>query len=113
MERSIIDGSLYWGIAGVPDPVALSTRFPAVRPTPRCCTRRQTLHGARRLQFWGANANRYYEYSGGAGLRSMWMDAIEQSHPDWVEIITWNDFIEGTYISPIDDPNRYPRRELS
>jgi glucan endo-1,3-alpha-glucosidase len=37
----------------------------------------------------------------------MWMDAINVSHPDWVEIITWNDFIEGTYVSPIDDPARY------
>jgi glucan endo-1,3-alpha-glucosidase len=59
------------------------------------------------LQFWGANANRYYEYSGAAGMRAMWMDAIHVTHPDWVEIITWNDFIEGTFISPIDDPNNY------
>jgi len=29
------------------------------------------------------------------------------SHPEWVEIITWNDFIEGSYVSPIDDPNKY------
>jgi glucan endo-1,3-alpha-glucosidase len=35
------------------------------------------------------------------------MDAINVSLPDWVEIITWNDFIEGTYVSPIDDPNKY------
>jgi glucan endo-1,3-alpha-glucosidase len=26
-----------------------------------------------------------------------------------VEIITWNDFVEGTYVSPIDDPARYPK----
>ena len=60
------------------------------------------------LQFWGANANRYYEYSGAAGMRALWMDAIHVTHPEWVEIITWNDFIEGTYVSPIDDPNKYP-----
>ncbi len=59
------------------------------------------------LQFWGANANRYFEYSGASGMRKMWMDAINVSHPDWIEIITWNDFIEGTYVSPIDDPNKY------
>jgi glucan endo-1,3-alpha-glucosidase len=40
-------------------------------------------------------------------MRKMWMDAIKVSHPDWVEIITWNDFVEGTYVSPIDDPNKY------
>ena len=34
-------------------------------------------------------------------------DAINVSHPEWVEIISWNDFIEGSYVSPIDDPNKY------
>jgi glucan endo-1,3-alpha-glucosidase len=61
------------------------------------------------FQFWGANHGRYYEYSGYSGMRSMWRDAIDVTHPEWIEIITWNDFVEGTYISPIDDPARYPR----
>jgi hypothetical protein len=59
------------------------------------------------LQFWGANADRYFESSGAEGMRALWMDAINVTHPEWVEIITWNDFIEGSYVSPIDDPNRY------
>jgi hypothetical protein len=59
------------------------------------------------IQFWSANANRYYEYSGYSGMRKLWLDAINVSHPDMVEIITWNDFVEGTYVSPIDDPNKY------
>ena len=104
-----IDGSFYWGISGVPgsggalDQVKSSEAYGSV------------VHGGGRLymapiclQFWGPNANRYYEYSGGAGMRAMWMDAIRVTHPEWVEIITWNDFVEGSYISPIDDPNRYP-----
>ena len=104
-----IDGSFYWGIAGVPgsggplDQLRSSEAYAAA------------LHHAGKLymapvcvQFWGANANRYYEYSGGDGISRMWLDAIHTTHPDWVEIITWNDFIEGTYVSPIDDPNRYP-----
>jgi len=108
--KDVIDGSVYWGIAGVPgsggalDNVRSSEAYADAE------------HGASKLymapvapQFWGANANRYYEYSGGAGMRAMWMNAILQSNPEWVEIITWNDFIEGTYISPIDDPNRYPQ----
>ena len=106
----IIDGAFYWGIAGVPglghppDQIPSSEAYASV------------LHAAKKIymapvcfQFWGANAGRYYEYSGYSGMRSMWMDAIQVSHPDWVEIITWNDFIEGTYVSPIDDPARYPR----
>jgi hypothetical protein len=107
--RSTLDGFFYWGIAGVPgsggalDPIPSSHDYAAV------------LHGAGKLymapvclQFWGANANRYYEYGGAAGMRALWMDAIHVTHPAWIEIVTWNDFIEGTYISPIDDPNKYP-----
>jgi glucan endo-1,3-alpha-glucosidase len=60
------------------------------------------------FQFWGADAARYFEYSGYQGMRNIWMDTINVTHPEWVEIITWNDFIEGTYISPLDDPNKYP-----
>ncbi len=104
----IVDGAFYWGIAGVPglghepDQIPSSQAYASV------------LHAAGKLymapvclQFWGANAGRYYEYRGYSGMRAMWMDAIKVSRPDWVEIITWNDFIEGTYVSPIDDPARY------
>jgi glucan endo-1,3-alpha-glucosidase len=107
--RSTIDGAFYWGIAGVPGSEGSLDQLISSRAYA------ETLHGAGRLymapvclQFWGANANRYYEYSGAAGMRAMWMHAIRTTHPEWVEIITWNDFIEGTYVSPIDDPNLYP-----
>jgi hypothetical protein len=107
--KSVIDGSFYWGIAGVPglgrplDTTRSADSYSSVLykggklfMAPVC------------LQFWGSNANRYYEYRGAEGMRAMWMDAIRVSHPEWVEIITWNDFIEGSYVSPIDDPNKYP-----
>jgi glucan endo-1,3-alpha-glucosidase len=104
----LIDGAFYWGIAGVPG----FGRVPDQIPSSEAYA--PLLHAAGKLymapicfQFWGANAGRYYESSGYAGMRAMWLDAIQISHPDWVEIITWNDFIEGTYISPIDDPARY------
>jgi glucan endo-1,3-alpha-glucosidase len=105
---SIIEGSLYWGIAGVPGLGHSPDQIPSSRAYGTI------LHQAGKLymapicfQFWGANAGRYYEYSGYSGMRTQWMDAINVSHPDWVEIITWNDFIEGSYVSPIDDPARY------
>jgi glucan endo-1,3-alpha-glucosidase len=107
--QHILDGAFYWGIAGspglghAPDQLPSSAAYAA------------TLHAAHKLymapicfQFWGANANRYYEYSGYQGMRSLWVQAIQTTHPDWVEIITWNDFIEGTYVSPIDDPALHP-----
>ncbi len=105
---STIDGSFYWGIAGVPGAGG------AVDQLPSSESYSSVVHGGGKLymapvslQFWGANANRYFEYSGFSGMRKMWMDAINVTHPDWVEIITWNDFVEGTYVSPIDDPNKY------
>ncbi len=105
---SIIDGSFYWGIAGVPGSGGSLDQIPSSE------SYASVVHGGGKLymapvtlQFWGSDADRYFEYSGAAGMRKMWMDAINVSHPDWVEIITWNDFIEGTYVSPIDDPNKY------
>lgn len=107
--ESAIDGSFYWGIAGVPgsgDGLDQLGSSEAYALEARRSHKRYMAPVA--PQFWGSNANRYYEYSGGKGIRRMWMDAIQKSHPQWVEILTWNDFIEGTYVSPIDDPNRYP-----
>jgi len=103
--RDIIDGAFYWGIAGVPglghppDQLPSSEAYAAA------------LHAAGKLymapiclQFWGANAGRYYEYGGFAGMRALWSNAIDITHPEWIEIITWNDFVEGTYVSPIANP---------
>ena len=105
----VIDGSFYWGIAGVPGSGGTLDQIPSSE------SYASVVHGGGKLymapiclQFWGANADRYFEYSGAAGMRKLWMDAINVTHPEWVELITWNDFIEGSYISPIDDPNKYP-----
>jgi glucan endo-1,3-alpha-glucosidase len=104
-----LDGFFYWGIAGVPGSGGAFDQIPSSRHYAA------VLHGAGKLymapiclQFWGANADRYFESSGAEGMRALWMDAINFTHPEWVEIITWNDFIEGSYVSPIDDPNKYP-----
>jgi len=97
----IIDGAFYWGIAGVPGLGHAPDQLPSSEAYAAA------LHSAHKLymapicfQFWGANAQRYYEYSGYAGMRSLWMSAIATTHPEWVEIITWNDFTEGTYVTP-------------
>ena len=105
--QDLIGGSFYWGIAGVPG-LGGEDQLPSSQAYA------SALHAASKLymapicfQFWGANAARNYDYSGFQGLRRMWMDAIDSAQPEWVEIITWNDFIEGSYVSPIDDPARY------
>ena len=107
--KPVVDGLFYWGIAGVPGSGGPLDQIPSSEAYAN------VLHSADKLymapiafQFWGADAARYFEYSGYQGMRDMWMNAINVTHPQWVEIITWNDFIEGTYVSPIDDPNNYP-----
>jgi glucan endo-1,3-alpha-glucosidase len=105
---NVVDGLFYWGIAGVPglgrppDQIPSSDAYASVAHA-----NHKSYMAPICFQFWGANAGRDYDYSGYSGMRAMWMDAINSSHPEWVEIITWNDFIEGTYVSPIDDPARY------
>jgi hypothetical protein len=105
----LIDGAFYWGIAGVPALGHSPDQLPSSEAYANILHRSGKLYMAPIcLQFWGANAGRDYEYSGFAGMRAMWMNAIQKTHPEWVEIITWNDFIEGTYVSPIDDAAKYP-----
>ena len=83
--RPLIDGSFYWGIAGVPglrhtpDQIPSSEAYAAVAHTAG-----KLYMAPVALQFWGANADRYYEYSGGAGMRRLWMDVIHTTHPEWV-----------------------------
>ncbi len=59
--------------------------------------------------YWGLSqesvGRRYYEFDGGEGLALQWNSVI-RNQPDWVEICTWNDFNESTYICPADDPGR-------
>jgi glucan endo-1,3-alpha-glucosidase len=107
--QSTLDGFFYWGIAGVPGSGGAFDQIPSSHHYATVLHRAGKLYMAPIcLQFWGANADRYFEYGGAVGMRALWMDAINVTHPEWVEIITWNDFIEGSYVSPIDDPNRYP-----
>ncbi len=106
--RSTVDGLFYWGIAGVPGSGGSLDQIPSSEAYASVTRSGDKLYMAPiALQFWGADAARYFEYSGYQGMRKMWMDAIDVTHPEWVEIITWNDFIEGTYVSPINDPNAY------
>ena len=60
--------------------------------------------------YWGSVqysiGRRYFEFDGGEGTVMQWQ-AIITNQPDWVEITTWNDFNESTYISPISNPSQY------
>ncbi len=55
--------------------------------------------------YWGTvpPSRRYYETCGGEGTELQWKSIIAEQ-PDWVEIVTWNDFNES-YICPVAAPN--------
>jgi hypothetical protein len=61
-------------------------------------------------QYWGCAqysiGRRYFEFDGAEGIVQQWLSVIA-TQPDWVEIVTWNDFNESTYLAPIEDPAQY------
>lgn len=103
-HQSLVDGLFYFGAAGTPDQLARSnTAYArAMADVGKLCMASYTP------SYWGHRqpGRRYYEMSGGQGLETQWR-AIIDSKPDWVEIVTWNDFNESSWISPVDDPGKY------
>ena len=46
---------------------------------------------------------RVFESDGFSGMRDRWLEAI-RSGADWVQLVTWNDWSESTYLQPFDQP---------
>jgi hypothetical protein len=49
-------------------------------------------------------ARQYLEYQAGRGMDNMWRSIITRQEPVAVEIVTWNDFTESTFIQPTRIP---------
>ncbi|MBC8126929.1 MAG: hypothetical protein H8M99_07270 [Gloeobacteraceae cyanobacterium ES-bin-144] len=102
----LLDGLFYFGAAGLPPQLAGSNSEynRAVQLAGK------TFMASVAPAYWGMKqpslGRRYYEFDGGEGLALQW-SAIITNQPDWVEICTWNDFNESTYVSPVDDPGLY------
>ncbi len=52
--------------------------------------------------YWASchSARQYMEFQGGLGTDNQWRSIITRQKPELVEIVTWNDFTESTYIQP-------------
>jgi hypothetical protein len=50
------------------------------------------------------STGRVYETNGFEGMAKQW-EGIVNDKPTWVEITTWNDFQEKTYLSPFGNPS--------
>jgi hypothetical protein len=46
------------------------------------------------------SAGQYLEFQAGRGMANAWTSIIEKQKPDLVEIVTWNDYSESTFIQP-------------
>lgn len=53
------------------------------------------------------NNNRVFDNGGFAGMAAQWRAAI-QGGANWIEIVTWNDFVESTYVRPFGDATPRP-----
>ena len=74
-------------------------------PTRKSCGRRARFACAVSVRCTGAAqppGRRYFETCGGEGTELQWKSILEQQ-PNWVEIVTWNDFNES-YICPVAPP---------
>jgi glucan endo-1,3-alpha-glucosidase len=104
--RGLVDGLFLFGAAGLPAQLAQcnSNYTRAVHQAGKIFMASVTPH------YWGAAqytiGRRYFEFDGGEGIALQW-NSIMQNQPDWVEITTWNDFNESTYIAPIENPAQY------
>jgi len=102
----IVDGLFYFGGAGLPQQLAQcnSNYTLAVHQAGKISMASMSPH------YWGcaqmALGRRYFETDGGEGLATQWRSIIA-TQPDWVEITTWNDFNESTYLCPVDNPGNY------
>ena len=93
----VVDGMFCFGAAGTAEQLAASNAAYAnvLREAGKVCMCSFSP------MYWGAAQpdRRYYETCGGEGTEVQWKSII-QRRPDWVEIVTWNDFAES-YICPV------------
>jgi glucan endo-1,3-alpha-glucosidase len=103
---NILDGLYWFGAAGLPSQLGIcnSNYNLAAHQAGK------TFMACYSPHYWGCAqpsiGRRYFESDGGEGTITQWT-AIITNQPDWVEITTWNDFNESTYISPINNPGQY------
>jgi hypothetical protein len=46
----------------------------------------------------------YMEFQGGRGMDNLWTSIITKQHPNLVQLVTWNDYSESTYVEPTHIP---------
>lgn len=101
--NDVADGYFFFGAAGLADELAAcnASYVKAARESGKLVMASYTPY------YWGVNqpGRRYYETQGGVGIEKQWKSIIA-TQPDFVEIVTWNDFAES-YLAPVEDEGKY------
>ncbi|WP_338308221.1 MULTISPECIES: glycoside hydrolase family 71 protein [unclassified Bradyrhizobium] len=97
-DLTFSDGLFYFGAAGKYPSLAQSSRLGA-----ELSQARSKLYMAPVTPYYrGLKQNfRVFEADGFLGMAEQWKAAIE-SGSDWVEIVTWNDWGEASYVRPFE-----------
>ncbi|SDI96875.1 Glycosyl hydrolase family 71 [Paraburkholderia steynii] len=97
-------GYFYFGAAGAPDSLASS-----VKNLSASLKSAGKLFMASVTPYYRGLPNgtnyRAFETNGFSGMATEWLSAIH-SNTDWVQIVTWNDWAESTYVAPISSNTR-------
>lgn len=93
---SNLDGFFYFGAAGTGDQIANANLMAA-----KFWKSKGKIFMASVTPFYfGQERNfRIFETAGFEGMTAEWRAAID-ANADWVQIVTWNDWRESTYVSP-------------
>lgn len=95
-----LDGYFDFGAADTPKNLAASIR--SISQKLKSVGKISMVGVAPYYKGFGRNS-RVFEFQGFAGMADQWRAAIE-SGADWVEIVTWNDWGEATYVAPFGRP---------
>lgn len=92
-DYSAIDGYFYFGAAGVGDTISRANRLHANHWLPKG---KIFMAG---ISPYYRSFGRLYETQGFKSMAQEWEGAI-RDHATWVQIVTWNDWVEKTYVAP-------------
>lgn len=99
-----LDGFFYFGAAGMPDQIAASSR--AFGRELAAAGKSYMAPVTPYYRGHGPN-NRMFDASGLSGIIEQWRAAID-GDADFVQIVTWNDWGESSYVAPVGEPLSRP-----
>lgn len=98
---SELDGYFYFGAAALPDEVVAANRMYAKK----WMTANKLFLAAITPYYRGTGSNsRLFDTKGFEGMAREWEGVIANGASS-VELVTWNDFVEATYIAPYGPPD--------